>query len=206
MPCPCIILQVSAIAWQHVTYSVRSRRQRPAHLVQQNRRPAFPRANRLRSTSPVGEMICSVKTPPVCSISTCGGAETNTDAGRSVPSSKRQRTLSIQEGCRTGFRPTHLAPKVTLEHSTDLRKTDTWDHLQKQWRVRNEFERWGGSPVHGPSPIRRVLDPDHTHPACGVPQSMSNCKRAKRCASSVCLQPTIDQAASAALLDADQPP
>src|SRR3546814_4495685 len=57
------------------------------------------------STSPVGRITCSVKTPPVCSISQRPGvAETNVDCGRIASHSwKRNGRLSIADGRRKPY-------------------------------------------------------------------------------------------------------
>jgi hypothetical protein len=72
-------------------------------------------------------MTCSVKTPPVASISQLPGvAETCTVCGRIAShSSKRSGRLSMQEGRRKPYSAKRrLAPEVASIHAADLRDGD----------------------------------------------------------------------------------
>ena len=102
-------------------YSVRSSAMRFVSVVTSTRLPfaATSRHSAIRSSTceatgrmmvggsmrPVGRITCSVKTPPVCSISQGPGvAETKTDCGRiAFHSSKRMGRLSTQEGRRKPY-------------------------------------------------------------------------------------------------------
>ena len=159
MPCSCI-------------YSVRSSDMRLVKVVTSVRKPSLVtrrtsssksstcvstgRISTIGSSRPVGRMICSVKTPPVCSISHFDGvAETKTDCGRIAShSSNLSGRLSMQEGRRKPCSASVILRRKSPLYMPPIWGTETWLSSANTIALSgiNSNSVGGGSP--GARPVR----------------------------------------------------
>ena len=108
------------------------------------------------SSNPVGRMICSVNTPPVCSISHFAGvAETKTDCGRMASHSSNFRgRLSMQDGSRNPCSASVILRLKSPLYMPPICGMDTWLSSANTIALSgiNSKSVGGGSP--GERPVR----------------------------------------------------